>query len=48
MRTESANHPESTGDPQEKLARSYELEFTPNLEFTLVEPNYMCSYIFLF
>ncbi len=37
MQAESANHAESTGDPQEKSARSYELEFAPNLEFTLVD-----------
>jgi hypothetical protein len=36
MQTESANHVESTGHAQEKSARSYGLEFTPNLELALV------------
>ncbi len=30
MPTESANHAESTGDAQEKPARSYKLEFAPH------------------
>jgi hypothetical protein len=30
MKIENANHAESTGDAQEKLARSYELKFAPN------------------
>jgi hypothetical protein len=30
MQRKSANHAESTGDAQEKLARSYELEFASN------------------
>jgi hypothetical protein len=30
MLLESANHTESTGDAEEKSARSYELEFAPN------------------
>ncbi len=30
MQIESANHTESTGDTQEKSARSYELESAPN------------------
>jgi hypothetical protein len=30
MQIESVNHAESTGDAQEKSARSYELELAPN------------------
>ncbi len=30
MQTENANHAESTGDAQEKSARSCELDFAPN------------------
>ncbi len=33
MQTKSANHAASTGHAQEKSARSYELEFFPNLKF---------------
>ncbi len=43
VQTESANHTESTGDAKEKLVRSYELEFAPNLEFTLVDPIYFIT-----
>jgi hypothetical protein len=43
MQTESANHAESTGDAQEKSARRYEMEFTPNLELTLVNPSQLIS-----
>jgi hypothetical protein len=30
IQTENASHAESTGDAQEKSARSYELKFAPN------------------
>ncbi len=39
MPTESANQTELTDDAQEKSARSYELKFTPNWEFTVVDHN---------
>jgi hypothetical protein len=38
VQVENANHTESIGDAQEKPARSYKLEFAPNLELTLVDP----------